>query len=46
MRQGYVSGVNEYLIKSCAGTPVGRAYLDRGGLLNDRKFVVTDGFVE
>lgn len=39
---GYVSGVYEHLIKSCGGTSVGRAYLDKGGFLNDRKFVVMD----
>lgn len=40
--EGYVSGIFEYLIKSCGGTAVGRAYLARGGFLNDRKFVVMD----
>ncbi len=40
--EGYVSGIYEYLIKSCGGIAVGRTYLDRGGFLNDRKFVVMD----
>ncbi len=36
----YISAINVYPIKSCAGTSVGRAYLDRSGFQNDRKFMI------
>ncbi len=38
----YVAGINVYPIKSCGGTSVGRAYLDRSGFQNDRKWMVVD----